>query len=328
MILRTLVFSLLTLCLTVGCLVAPAQAQRPRADLIQPLSQTPAAQQQMRDRQNLLDRDRIQRDLVARDGPRDRRGRRLTPSQITEAAQAAATAAGLTCEVKDALLLGSTDSNEDLYEVACEGGAGFILTSASPPQTFDCLALMAQAERALSEGRETGPHSVCALPGNQDAAALVAGYARDAGVACRVDAGKALGLTAEGRQVYEVGCAQAVGYHLEKTAEGWKSTDCLEIAGMNLSCDFTTVDERVASVRPLLSGTAIDDCDAQDVRLLAQNDTGRFIEIKCATGEGFVARVRDNAINQVYPCRLAVRIGGGCTLTAATGVTRTPASND
>lgn len=247
--------------------------------------------------------------------PTDRRGRHPSPEQVAESAQAAALAAGLSCEVSESALLGTTNDNNELYEVACEGGAGYILTTATPPQTFDCLMLAAQAEQMRSRGGEVAANSVCALPVNQNGAAVIASFAREAGVPCQVDAGKALGATPEGNLVYEVGCAGADGYHIEKTPQGWSKTDCLQIIGMNLTCQFTTPEEQVAGFNPLLVGTAIDDCDAQRIHLLAQNDTGRFIEVKCTSGEGYVARVKDNAITQVYPCSLAQRVGGGCALT-------------
>lgn len=278
---------------------------------------TPGARQQMDDRAANFDRDRVEEELTpgAR-RPRDRRGRALAPEEVTERAQAAATAGNLSCQVTESSLLGQTAENDDLFEVACSSGAGYILTSATPPLTFDCLVLAAQADRVRAEGGEIAPNSVCALPGNQNAASAIAGFAREAGVACEVDAGKALGATPEGNLVYEVGCSGADGYHIEKTSQGWNKTDCLQIMGTSLTCEFTTVEEQVAGFQPLLTDTAIDDCQTQQIGLLAQNDTGRFIEVKCASGEGYVAQVKDDAVNQVYPCALAVRIGGGCKLTA------------
>lgn len=276
--------------------------------------QTRGAQQEMRDRHSAMDRDRLENELGNR-RPRDRRGRELTPEQITQGAQAAATAAGLSCQVSESAFLGLTNDNDNLYEVACAGGAGYILTSATPPQTFECLLLSAQADRVRAEGGEVAANSVCTLPGNQNVATTIAAFAREAGVACQVDAGKALGATPEGNLVYEVGCAGTDGYHIEKTAQGWNKTDCLQIMATNLTCQFTTVAEQLGGFQPLLVGTAIDDCTAQQIHLLAQNDTGRFIEVKCASGEGYVARVKDEAVGQIYPCAQAVRIGGGCTLT-------------
>lgn len=278
--------------------------------------QTRGAQRQMQDQRSRMDRERMERELTPGERrTRDRRGRELTPAQVTEQAQAAATAAGLTCQVSESALLGTTNDNDNLYEVACAQGPGYILTTATPPQTFECLVLSAQADRLRAEGGEVPANSVCNLPGNQNVAESIAAFAHEAGITCQVDAGRAVGATPAGNLVYEVGCAGSDGYHIEKTAQGWNKTDCLQIMATNLTCEFTTAEEQVAGFQPLLAGSAIDDCVAQQLHLLAQNDTGRFIEVKCASGEGYVARVKDDAIGQIYPCAQAVRIGTGCTLT-------------
>ncbi|MDP1913975.1 hypothetical protein [Brevundimonas sp.] len=297
-------------------------------DQAQAQTQTPGSQRQDTDRRSTMDRDRMERDLTpAERRARDRRGRQPSPEQVTQSAQAAATAAGLTCQVSESALLGTTNDNDDLYEVACAGGGGYILTTASPPQSFECLVLAAQADRIRAEGGEVAANSTCNLPGNQSAAATIAAFAVEAGVSCQVDAGKALGATPEGNLVYEVGCAGVDGFHIERTAQGWKATDCLQIMATSLTCEFTTVAEQVAGYKTLLVGTAIDDCDPARIHLLAQNDTGRFIEVKCVSGEGYVTRVKDDAVGQVYPCALAVRIGGGCTMTPVPAPDAAPPSD-
>ncbi len=51
---------------------------------------------------------------------------------------------------------------------------------------------------------------------------------------------------------------------------------------------------------------------------MGSNANGRFVEVKCAAeGEGYIARIKDDATQQIYPCATAQRIGGGCTLTPA-----------
>lgn len=282
------------------------------------LPETAGSQLQGRDRQQQLEtlatQDRIAaRQRGARRGP--------TPEQVKANAQAAATAAGLSCQVSEASLLGKTDDDSDLYEIACAGGTGYIVQASTPPQTFDCVLLAAQADRVRAQGGEVAAGSTCALPGNQNTMAVFAGYARAAGVPCEIDAAKVVGKTPEGNTVYEVGCPGADGWHIEQLAQGWKKTDCLQVMSTNLTCEYTTTEEQVAGFKPLLVGSDIDDCDAQKIHLLGQNDNGRFVEVKCASGEGYVARINDNAIGQIYPCELAIRIGGGCTMTPVAAAT-------
>jgi len=151
--------------------------------------------------------------------------------------------------------------------------------------------------------------------------AVITAYAQAAGVPCTIDAGRVAGASASGATVYEVGCPGADGYRIERTAAGWAKTDCLQVMSSNAICEFTTAAEQVAGFKPKLVGSDIDDCDAQQIRLMGQNDNGQFIEVKCASGEGYVTRLKDDAIAQVYPCAVAQRVGGGCTLTPAAAST-------
>lgn len=221
----------------------------------------------------------------------------------------------------EAVWLGKTDDRKDLYEAACAAGPGYLLQSTTPPTAFDCLLLADTAERQRAEGVAVAEGSVCSLPANTNILAVIAGYAREAGVPCQIDQGKIAGATAEGNTVYEVGCPNADGYRMEQASTGWKLSECIEVVASGSTCAFTTPEEQVAGFKPLLAGTDIDDCDAQQIRLMGQNDNGRFIEVKCASGEGYVTRVKDNAVAQVYACAVAQRIGGGCTLTPVAAAT-------
>lgn len=286
------------------------------------------ASAQQRDAERLRARDTQQAQSQQRQELRDRaangRGRRERQPSVEEvaaSAQAAAAAANLSCQVSEAALLGKTAEKDDLYEVACQGGGGYLLQSSSPPQAFDCLLLAASAEQAKARGEEVAEGSVCSLPANQNGLGVISAYAREAGVLCQIDAGKVVGTTAEGNLVYEVGCPGTDGYRIEKNAQGWNKTDCLQVIASNATCEFTTTEEQVAGFKTMLPGTDIDDCDAQQIRLMGQNDNGRFIEVKCASGDGFVTRVKDNAIAQVYACAVAQRVGGGCTMTPVAAAT-------
>ncbi len=119
--------------------------------------------------------------------------------------------------------------------------------------------------------------------------------------------------------IYEVGCAGVDGYWLEEAAAGWSLKDCLQVASTGGTCHFTTAREQSDGFEPKLAGTDAAACDVAQVRLMGQNANGRFYEAKCgAEGEGYIVRVNtEGATQQVYPCAVAQRIGGGCTLTPA-----------
>ena len=242
-----------------------------------------------------------------------------TPEEIKAAAQAQATAAGLTCQVTEAVNPGVTAEQVKIYEAACASGPGYILIASTPPQSFDCLELAGTAYTARLRDPAADVGQQCVLPANQNGLAVIGGWARDAGVSCTVDEAVAIGKSDRNNIVYEVGCAGADGYWLEKVATGWQLQDCLQVASVGGTCRFTTAQEQADGFEPKLAGTEASACDVSQVRLMGQNANGRFYEAKCAAeGEGYIARVSaEGATQQIYPCATAQRIGGGCTLTPA-----------
>lgn len=251
-----------------------------------------------------------------------------SPEEVKAAAQAQATAAGLACQVTEAVNPGATAEQAKIYEAACAEGPGYILIGSTPPQSFDCLELAGTAYTARLRDPAADVGQQCALPANQNGLAVIGGWAREAGVACTVDEAVAIGKSAENNIVYEVGCAGADGYWLEKVGSTWKLQDCLQVVSVNGTCRFTTPQEQADGFEPKLAGTDAAACDVAQVRLMGENANGRFYEAKCsAEGQGYIARVgTDGVTQQIYPCATAQRIGGGCTLTPAPAAAAAPAA--
>lgn len=262
-----------------------------------------------------------------REGQRPAAPAAATPEEIKAAAQAQATAAGLTCQVTEASNPGVTAEQVKIYEAACATGPGYILIASTPPESFDCLELAGTAYTARLRDPAADVGQQCILPANQNGLAVIGGWARESGVTCTVDEAVAIGKSEDNNIVYEVGCADADGYWLEKVATGWKLQDCLQIASAGGTCRFTTAQEQADGFESKLAGTEASACDVAQVRLMGSNANGRFYEAKCAAeGEGFIARVNNEGVTQqIYPCATAQRIGGGCTLTPAPAAAPAPA---
>lgn len=242
-----------------------------------------------------------------------------TPEEIKAAAQVQATAAGLDCQVSEAVNPGVNAEQQPIYEAACASGPGYILISATPPQAFNCLELAGTAAKLRLQDPAADVGQQCALPANQNGLTVIGDWARSAGAACTVDEAIAIGKSNDGNMIYEVGCAGTDGYWLEKAATGWDLKACLEVASTGGTCRFTTAQEQADGFEPKLAGTEAAACDVAQVRLMGANANGRFYEAKCAAaGEGYIARLNtDGVTQQIYPCATAQRIGGGCTLTPA-----------
>lgn len=237
------------------------------------------------------------------------------PAAILAAATAQAVAAGVTCQPTEAANPGKIGES-DVYEIACANAAGYILIASTPPQAFDCIELAGTAAIARAADPAADVGQQCMLPANQNGLQVIGQWARDAGAACTIDQAQAVGKN-EGNMVYEVGCTDADGYWLEKVAGAFTLTPCTKVTQQGGACRFTTATEIHTGFQQKLAGTEAAGCQVTQIRLMGSNANGEFYEAKCATeGEGFITRLNpQGAVQQVYPCATAQRIGGGCTLT-------------
>lgn len=250
-----------------------------------------------------------------------------TAEEVTAAAQAIASAAASSCQVTEAKMLGTSAEGHSYYEVACATGPGFILAGSTPPQASDCVLLAGQAQIARERDPAADVGTQCTLPGNTDVLRVISTYAQQAGVSCAVDQGMVVGRSTAGNEIYEIGCAGAQGYWLEKTASGWQSTECLQVITQNATCRFTTPQDGAASLKTMLAGSDAAGCDVTQARFMGENSNGRFYEAKCAAGNGVIARFQQSSVQQIYPCEEAQRIGGGCTLTQVAAAPATTEQN-
>lgn len=253
----------------------------------------------------------------ARTNRRDRRaGPQQSPEQIMAAAQEQANIASTGCQVTQANLLGQTAEGQNLFEVACATGPGYLIASTTPPLVSDCVLLAAAADATRSRDPEADVGPQCAIPSNLDYKGFIKGYATQAGVTCTVDDGVVVGRAPDSGIVYEIGCAGSDGFHIKNLNGTWTKDECLQVLTQSATCRFTTAEEQAATVKSWLAGSDAAACDVQQARFMGQNANGRFYEAKCAAGDGFIARVNDDrAVQQTYPCATAQNVGGGCTLT-------------
>lgn len=271
------------------------------------------------------------------DGARDRRDRRnrereqeeaaakaaATPEENRAAAQAVLTAAGVSCQVSEATLLGVTAEQHSTYEAVCAEGPGYLAVNSTPPQTFNCLELAGQAETSRLRDPTADVGQQCTLPVNLNPVPVLSAYARAAGVDCTVDQGAAIGKSTAGNIIYEIGCVDRDGFWLENAEDGWKATPCWDLALERESCRYSTASETLGAWKTILAGTDAADCDVQQARRVGRDAHGLTVyEVKCGAGNGFFARVGPTFTAQrVHNCIEAATIAGGCTLTAAAPAT-------
>lgn len=255
------------------------------------------------------------------DARRQRQQPPAAPSaeEIISAAQSHLTAAGVDCQVTEAVNPGMNADQAQVFEAACASAPGYILLASTPPQVYNCLELAGQAETARLRDPNAVPGQQCALPANQNGLAVIGGYAHDAGLACTAEQAAAIGTGPAGGLVYEVSCAEGPGYWLEKVETGWKTTPCWDQALSPTTCRYTSAAKALASWQGVLAGSPAADCDVQQGRRVGQDAQGLTVyEIKCAVGDGYFVRIdADWKAQKFDPCATSQHIGGGCTLTPA-----------
>ena len=242
------------------------------------------------------------------------RGRQTgpTPEENRAAAQLIAIATNSGCQVSEANLLGARPEGGNVYEASCAAGPGFILIGTTPPTAADCVSLAGGAAIAKEQDPAADPGLQCVMPANQNAVQVVGDYARQAGVACQVDAGMAVAVN-----VYEVGCANADGFRIEKIDGSWLAIPCWDLALDGKNCRFSTEAESTGVWPAILAESTASGCDVAQARKMGLIDAQRLglYEIRCASGDGFIVRI-DTAgkAKRAQTCAEAVGVGGGCTL--------------
>lgn len=277
---------------------------------------TSGASQNMSDRASNFDADRMAAELSgAYAQVLDRRGRKLNKGQVMNAAKEAAKLNGLgSCQVTEAALRGVTNENNDLWEIACQTGPGYMITSPAKSNPFDCTVLAAQAELAKADGVILPATATCALKANQAAAVNYASHAASAGISCAVDGGLTLAPN-----TYEIGCANTDGYIIEQKEGGWSKVACWRrAASTDGACKLSTSAESAAAWKDVLAGTDAASCNVEKSRQIGIDGQKRLIyEVKCAGAPGYLARVNAEAkAEMLHACAdpATAGIGGGCKL--------------
>jgi len=231
--------------------------------------------------------------------------------------------AGIPCTITDAYYIGANDTKDDkgktvtqkLYEVACQGAVGQILTYAppAPAKHYDCFAVLST------------PNIRCRLPGNADLKSVVAGCVTQSGRTCAISDFRFDGSTPAGDAYYEVGCTGALGFILKHTAANETvATDCSLAIGTNLECKLTTLAAIKAADRAIIdkllasSGAA---CQVKDTRTIGRlSSGGSGYEVACTDAKtGFLLLAKaDGSLEHAIPCAKAEGVLGGCKLTDAT----------
>lgn len=246
---------------------------------------------------------------IAQDRP-DRpwsRGGRAPSSEVRLEALDLVAAIGVECHLGMAQLRGNDQDGIKQYEITCTNGPGYLLIRGKEPAAYNCLALEASFRASGLEAAR------CRIRANRNARPVVIRLAAEAGIACRVDDGLVVGKSTGDGLLYEVGCAGADGYWLERTGDDWSATPCLKVIAQGGQCTLTTNAEQAASLGARLSSAA--DCEVVEAAFRGSSEGTDLYEIRCRSGTGLIVRFDpSDRLLDVYTCGEATHIGGGCRL--------------
>ena len=230
--------------------------------------------------------------------------------------------AGIPCTLATAAYLGAAQQKDaagkafqsKVYETACQEGMGYILmTRAAPekPQAFDCVMAKAQVK--------------CTLPANANPEAALQKTLAPIGIECTINNARYFGTSAaSGVNIYEIGCAQGVGYMLSTPAPGssakTSAMSCIKAETAKMDCQFTPAEARVAHVSQIAAAAPnAKDCQVSQARWVTGDPTkgSDYYELGCAGGKpGFMIEVSAaDKLVRGLGCAQAQGIAGGCTFT-------------
>lgn len=230
------------------------------------------------------------------------------------AAQDAAARAGVDCVVTSASLRGRDSFGDRQYEAVCRQGPGYVIVDGISPAAHSCLLLASQSDRFQRGEPSIHPAPTCVLRANRNPIRHFASIAARAGMDCRVDEGRVVGLSPTGNTIYEIGCRRAPGSWIEEESGAWVVTDCLDIRSRGELCRFTTEPEELAGFRPWLAGSAAEACTPTRVRDMGRNASGlTWYELTCTAGDPIVVSLdTGRRVTDVRSCADAAHIGDGC----------------
>jgi hypothetical protein len=226
---------------------------------------------------------------------------------------------GKTCAAPTgARVMGATASGEAFYEIACEGGKGYVIQTApgKPALASDCIQTLG------------GGATECTLTTK---AAILEGMtklASGAGEPCTVTNARMVGTDqSNGSTYYEVACSQGSGFMVQANAQGafQQKVDCAKAQGIGGGCELTVIDETAeAGTYTKLAQGANFPCEVSKYRYLGKETktNSEIVELACKNrpdgGIGLFPISGGKA--QVFDCVQGGSLGVTCQLTQANAV--------
>ncbi len=227
--------------------------------------------------------------------------------------------AGMDCIPEQARGIGQTKSNT-YVEVACQGGAGYILVASVP---FD-TAKPAQAQNCLMyDDAET--NIKCGIGDKAARLMIVDKYVTAANNACAVKDRRFVGMSKDGASFYEASCQDGKGYIYKASAAGalTETYECAKATQILGGCELTdaraALTEQAALYTKLVTGAG-SKCDVEKYALFpTRNPREEVVELVCKDGSGGVLISTAGQKSQMLACGRAPVAGFKCSMSKDPG---------
>lgn len=218
---------------------------------------------------------------------------------------------GKSCTVSDRRYVLSTKDGANYYEVACQGGSGYMVQENAK----------GELARILDCGSADFVGGGCTLTDARSAqteqAALYTRLAGKAGFPCEVSKYAPLPTTGA-QEVIELQCSNrddgGIGVF---TAQGGRIMDCVHAEIEGYRCSFSKKEAVFPKLTGNLKSMGKTSCVVSDARAIGKTANEGFVEVACADGlPGWVLGfpLGSTSPKEVLSCTQAANIGGGCKL--------------
>ncbi len=225
--------------------------------------------------------------------------------------------AGVDCLPEQARGIGQTKANTYI-EVACQGGAGFILVASAP---FD-TAKPAQAQNCLMyDGSES--NLKCVINDKAARMLIVDKYVTSANNGCTIKDRRFVGTARDNSTYYEAACENGKGYIYKASASGAlaETIECAKATQILGGCELTDAREALteqAALYTKLAKSAGASCEVTRYALFPPKAGEEDVEMLCKDGNSMIGIFRaPGKSSLVVDCARAPITGFKCSLTKA-----------
>lgn len=225
--------------------------------------------------------------------------------------------AGTPCTIEKARAIGSSPTTA-FFEVACQGGAGYIVQASSPPDASK------EVKMATCLGFQPGETLFCELSNSANQLAVADTLAASAGKNCVVEDKRYVMATVSGSMFFEVSCQDGKGYMLEQNAQGAlaRSIDCVNAGFVAGGCTLTDTAVAQTEQNNVYSGLATAagfPCKVEKYGVLpTERASKEVIELKCSDRPDGGIGIFEGKSNVVLNCAIAEAQGYRCSFSPKT----------